>query len=59
MIALTIPGVNDYVSNINGPKADHLMVIQTRDVIWREMLGHYLGTRGLERNARSSQPLEL
>ena len=39
------------MSIINGPRADHLMVIRTRDVILREMLDHYPGTRGLKRNA--------
>ena len=37
---ITAPSVNDWVSFINGPRADHLMVLRTAG-------------RGLEGNARS------
>ena len=45
------------VSFINGPTVDYLMVERTVDQTVREMLDLSPGTRGLERKARSSQPL--
>ena len=54
---ISVPSVNDWVSFVDGPRIDYLMVLRTRDAVKREMLGMHPGTRGLERNARPSQPL--